>query len=184
MRTLRPHPTPCVGPDEEVVMHSTTRSTDSTRYAGTPVQIVALVFGIVFLVVGIAGFIPGLTTNLESLQFAGHESGALLLGVFQVSILHNCVHILYGLAGLGFAMTFAGSRGYLIWGGLVYALLFLYGLFVAGDHPANFIPVNAADNWLHIGLAVAMVALGLLLGRRSDRVAGPSATAGTAGTTR
>lgn len=163
-------------------MHSTTRSTDSTRYAGTPVQIVALIFGIVFLVVGIAGFIPGLTTNLESLQFAGHESGALLLGVFQVSILHNCVHILYGLAGLGFAMTFAGARGYLIWGGLVYALLFLYGLFVAGDNPANFIPVNTADNWLHIGLAVAMVALGLLFGRRPERVTGPSATAGTTGT--
>ena len=165
-------------------MHSTTRSTDSTRYAGTPVQVVALIFGIVFLVVGFAGFIPGLTTNLESLQFAGHESGALLLGVFQVSTLHNIVHILYGLAGLGFATSFAGSKNYLIWGGVVYALIFLYGMFFAGDHPANFIPVNVADNWLHIGLAVAMIALGLLLGRRGDRVAGPSATAGTTGTVR
>jgi hypothetical protein len=139
-----------------------------TRYAQTPVQKVALVFGIVFLVVGIAGFIPGLTIHLETIQFAGHESEALLLGVFQVSILHNIVHILYGIVGLAVANSFNASKQYLIWGGIIYAVLFLYGLFITGDHPANFVPLNSADNWLHIVLAVAMVALGLLLGRRRE----------------
>jgi hypothetical protein len=165
-------------------MHSTTRPADTMRFAGTPVQIVALIFGVVFLLIGFAGFIPGITTNLDSMEFAGHESGALLLGVFQVSVLHNIVHILYGLAGLGLAANFTWSKNYLIWGGAVYALLFLYGLIFTGDHPANFVPMNAADNWLHIGLAVAMIVLGLLLGRRGDRVTGPSTTAGTAGTAR
>jgi hypothetical protein len=148
-------------------MHSSVES--RTRYAETPVQKVALVFGIVFLIVGIAGFIPGLTTNFETMQFAGHESGAMLLGLFQVSILHNFVHLLYGIAGLAFARSYAGSRNYLIWGGVVYAVIFLYGLFVTGDHPANFVPLNAADNWLHIVLAVAMVALGFALTRGRDR---------------
>lgn len=152
-----------------------TNTTASVRYAETAVQKASLVVGIVFLIIGIAGFIPGLTSNLESLEFAGHTSEALLLGIFQVSILHNLVHLLFGIAGVGLATSFAGSRNYLIWGGVVYALLFLYGLFVTGDNPANVVPVNAADNWLHVVLAIGMVALGLLLGRRRD--GGPARSA-------
>ena len=146
----------------------------TTRYAETAAQKVAVVFGVVFLLVGIAGFIPGLTTNLDTIQFAGHESGALLFGIFQVSILHNIVHILYGLAGLGFATTHAGARNYLIWGGAVYALLWLYGLIIADDAVANFVPVNTADDWLHFTLAVAMILLGVLLGRRVTTPARPT----------
>lgn len=141
------------------------QASSTTRYAETAVQKAALVVGIVFLVVGIAGFIPGLTTSMESMQFAGYASGAMLLGVFQVSILHNIVHLLFGLAGLWLATSFSGSRNYLIWGGAIYAVLWLYGLFFSGDHPANFVPLNAADNWLHLVLAVGMILLGVLLGR-------------------
>ena len=138
----------------------------TTHYGETAAQKVAVAFGAEFLLVGIAGFIPGLTTGLDTLLFAGHESGAMLLGIFQVSILHNIVHILYGLAGLGFAATHAGARNYLIWGGAVYAVLWLYGLIIADDAVANFVPVNLADDWLHFGLAVAMILLGVFLGRR------------------
>ena len=166
-------------------MHSTTRPVgDRTRYAETAVQKVALVFGIVFVVVGIAGFIPGLTTNLDTIQFAGHESEAMLLGVFQVSILHNIVHLLYGIAGLGAATSFVASKNYLIWGGVIYALLLVYGLFLSGDHPANFVPLNSADNWLHAGLAVAMILLGVLLGRRDRDARTTSGATGTPGTVR
>jgi len=148
-------------------MSTTSRpaTTRTVRYAETPAQKVAVAFGVVFLLVGIAGFIPGLTTGLDTTQFAGHDSGALLFGVFQVSILHNIVHILYGLAGLGFAATHVGARNYLIWGGAVYALLWLYGLIIADDAVANFVPVNTADDWLHLALAVAMILLGVFLGR-------------------
>ncbi|MEI5583482.1 MULTISPECIES: DUF4383 domain-containing protein [unclassified Agromyces] len=136
------------------------------RYAETPVQKAALIVGIVFLVVGVAGFIPGVTTDVAVMQFAGHESGALLLGVFQVSILHNIVHLLFGVAGVALARTSGGARNYLIWGGAVYALLWLYGLFIADDSVANFVPMNTADDWLHFVLAVGMILLGVLLGRR------------------
>ncbi|WP_307042996.1 DUF4383 domain-containing protein [Agromyces ramosus] len=145
------------------------------RYAETAVQKAALVVGIVFLVVGIAGFIPGLTTNFETMEFAGHDSGAMLLGIFQVSVLHNIVHLLFGVAGVVVARSFAGARNYLIWGGVVYAVLLVYGVFLSGDHPANFVPLNSADNWLHALLAIGMIALGLLLGRRDVRT-----TTGTA----
>lgn len=55
-----------------------------------------------------------------------------------------------------------GGRQYLLWGGVVYLVLWLYGLFVGHDSPANFIPLNSADNWLHLGLGVTMVALSFL----------------------
>jgi hypothetical protein len=140
------------------------------------VQIVALIYGIIFLVVGIAGFIPGLTTNYDTLQFAGHQSEALLLGVFQVSILHNIVHLLYGVAGLALARTAPSARQYLLWGGVVYLVLWLYGMFVGHDSPANFVPLNSADNWLHLGLGITMVALSFL--PRRDRTEAYPSTAG------
>src|SRR3712207_2099398 len=61
--------------------------------------------GAVFLLVGVLGFIPGITSNYDAMEFAGHESGAELLGIFQVSILHNIVHLLFGVAGLAMAKT-------------------------------------------------------------------------------
>jgi Domain of unknown function (DUF4383) len=63
----------------------------------TPVQSVAALVGVVFVLVGVIGFIPGITTQYHDLSFAGHDSGAKLLGIFQVSILHNLVHLLFGL---------------------------------------------------------------------------------------
>jgi hypothetical protein len=141
-----------------------TRS-DPTLRARRPVQLAAMIVGAVFLLVGIAGFIPGITTNYDQLQFAGHQSDALLLGVFQVSILHNIVHLLFGIAGLAMARTATGARNYLIGGGVIYAVLWLYGLLIADTTPANFVPMNIADDWLHFVLAVGMVGLGVLLGR-------------------
>jgi hypothetical protein len=163
---------------------STTARTDDRRYAATPVQKASLVVGVVFLLVGVAGFVPGLTTDVDSLQFAGHMSGAMLLGVFQVSVLHNLVHLLFGVAGVALARSASSSRSYLIVGGVVYLVLWIYGLFF-GDHAgsSNFVPLNQADNWLHLGLAVGMVALGLLLGRRRTvtRSTGPVGSTGSTG---
>jgi hypothetical protein len=79
--------------------------------------------------------------------------------------------LLFGVAGVLCARTFAASRNFLIWGGVIYFVIWLYGLFVSGDTPANFVPVNNADNWLHLVLAIAMVGLGLLLGRRDATAA-------------
>ncbi|WP_214402768.1 DUF4383 domain-containing protein [Pseudonocardia lacus] len=144
----------------------------TTRRAGArrdPVQTAAAVVGAVFLLVGILGFIPGVTTNYDQLDGLGHDSGALLLGVFQVSVLHNLVHAAFGVAGLLLARTRAGARAFLIWGGVVYAVLWLYGLLIDHDSDYNFVPVNNADNWLHLVLAVGMIALGLLLGRSPAR---------------
>ncbi|RFU39164.1 DUF4383 domain-containing protein [Actinomadura logoneensis] len=120
----------------------------------------ALVVGAVFLVVGILGFIPGITTHYGGMKFAGHMSEAKLLGLFNVSILHNIVHLLFGLAGIALARNPVTARGYLLGGGVIYLVLWLYGLVIDQHGSANFIPVNTADNWLHLLLGLGMIALG------------------------
>ncbi|MBM7457664.1 hypothetical protein JOE26_000339 [Rhodococcus coprophilus] len=59
--------------------------------------------------------------------------------------------------------TIAGARAFLIGGGGIYAVLWIYGLLIDKDSAANFVPLNNADDWLHFVLAVAMIALGVLL---------------------
>ncbi len=142
--------------------------TDTARthgYAATPIQKTALIVGIVFLLVGIAGFIPGLTHSAEHLHGAGAGSEAHLLGVFQVSVLHNFVHLAFGVAGIALAARARASRLFLIVGGLVYLVVWLYGLLAVGNDSLNFIPVNDADNWLHLGLGIGMVLLGIFVSR-------------------
>ncbi|MFF0813742.1 DUF4383 domain-containing protein [Rhodococcus sp. NPDC003318] len=131
----------------------------------SPVQVAALIVGAVFLVVGVLGFIPGITTNYESMEFAGHESEAALFGVFTVSILHNIVHLAFGVAGIAMARTVNAAQWFLIGGGIIYLALWVYGMIVDEHSTANFVPVNTADNWLHFGLGLGMVVVGLVLGR-------------------
>ena len=130
------------------------------------VRKVAVAVSAVFLVVGVLGFVPGITTDYGDMSFAGHQSNAHLLGVFQVSVLHNIVHLLFGVVGLLLARTADGARLFLIGGGAVYLVLWLYGLVVGHESDANFVPLNGADNWLHLLLGVGMIALGLLTTRR------------------
>jgi hypothetical protein len=144
-------------------------NTNRTAGPRTSLQKATQVVGAVFLLVGILGFIPGVTSNYGSLAFAGHDSGALLLGIFQVSILHNIVHLLFGIAGLLMARTFNQAKNYLLYGGVIYLVLWIYGLLVGHDTPANFVPVNNADNWLHLVLGIGMIALALLLSRDTAR---------------
>ena len=125
-------------------------------------QNLALLVGVVFLAVGVLGFIPGITSNYSDLSFAGHNSEAKLLGIFQVSILHNIVHLLFGVAGVALARSLSGAKTYLVGGGVVYLALFVYGLVVDQGSSANFVPVNNADNVLHLGLGIGMIALGVI----------------------
>lgn len=132
----------------------------------TSLQQAALGVGAVFALVGVLGFIPGITTNYDTMTFAGHHSEAMLLGIFNVSILHNLVHLLFGVAGFLGARTASGARAYLIGGGAVYLVLWLYGLVIDKTSAANFVPLNGADDWLHLLLGLGMIGLGVALGRR------------------
>ena len=112
---------------------------------------VAYVFGAVFTAVGILGFVPALTPNGN------------LLGLFHVGTLHNIIHLASGLVALGLAsMGGAYAKKYLIGFGAVYGLVAVVGL-VQGHTVLGLIDVNAADNILHIVLALALVGSGLVL---------------------
>ena len=141
----------------------------STRPPGvrTALQWSALAAAAVFLFAGVLGFLPGITSNYGSLGFAGPGSQALLLGIFQVSVLHNLVHLLFGAAGVFMARTHRQARNFLTYGGVIYLVLWLYGLLIGDDTPANFIPENYADNWLHLILGLAMITLAVLLSPRT-----------------
>ena len=125
-----------------------------------PLTTTAQLFGVVFLLIGILGFIPGITSVAPG-DFAGDGSEAELLGIFNVSILHNIVHLLFGLVGLALARTTEGARTFLVGAGVVYLLLWIVGL-IGG---LEWLPTNSADEWLHFGFGVALLAAGLLLGR-------------------
>ncbi len=130
----------------------------------TTAQRLALAFGAAFLAVGVLGFVPGATTGLGELELAGEDSGAQLFGLFQVSVLHNVVHLLFGVGVLA-ARRHASSLQYLLTAGVLYAVVLAYGVLARGE---DFLPTDAADDWLHAALAVALVAAWALARRAAQ----------------
>lgn len=134
-----------------------------------PVRRAAFAVAVAFLVTGLLGFVPGITSDFADLRVAGHQSGARLLGVFGVSVLHNLVHLMFGVVGLVMARRVTAARTYLVGGGAIYLALWLYGLAVDHRSAANVLPVNQADDWLHLAFGAGMLALGTLAARPVGR---------------
>jgi ABC-type transport system involved in multi-copper enzyme maturation permease subunit len=126
-------------------------SDPTTRH---PSQLLALAIGVIYTLVGIAGFF---VTGFDN--FAA-ETDKTLLG-FEVNPLHNIVHLAIGLAGLALwrRLDTARTYGWLLAAG--YGLAFIYGLFAAGNRDINFLSLNGADNILHLVSAIAGVAIAL-----------------------
>jgi len=113
------------------------------------VKTAAILFGLVFLLVGILGFVPAVTSN------------EMLLGIFHVNFAHNIVHLASGAVFLLCGMSGPGpSRTFFKIFGIVYALVAALG-FYYGDQPIlGIVSNNMADVWLHVVLAVVMLFLG------------------------
>lgn len=114
----------------------------------------ALAYGVVFLAVGIAGFVPGLVTG--EMQETGEAAGAagLLFGLFPVNILHNLVHIAFGIWGLAVFRSLSGARVYARSVAVIYGLLAVMGLIPVLDTTFGLIPLYGHDVWLHAVLAI------------------------------
>lgn len=123
---------------------------------------IALVFGIVFLLVGIAGYLTSGGMSMDA------ENAGLLLGLFPVNLLHNAVHVAFGLWGLVASRSFAGARNYARIGGVLYAILAVLGFVVPNGF--GLVPLGGHDIWLHAVLAVALLAAGFTA--KDDTVAG------------
>lgn len=114
----------------------------------------AIAFGVVFIAIGLLGFVPALAPE------------GMLLGIFMVGGLHNVIHLASGVAALaGGLTTEAYARLYFQVFGVVYGLVTVLG-FIGGDTVAGILPVNMADNFLH--LVIAAVALFLGFGVKSS----------------
>lgn len=121
----------------------------------SPNRLLGVVFGAVYLLVGILGFF--FTSGVDI--FA--TDGGLLLGIFEVNPFHNVAHLLIGAALLfsGLANVKAARTTNTIVGA-AYLLLGLVGLFIL-DSAANILALNGADNVLHFASAAVLLAVGL-----------------------
>src|SRR6476659_6821963 len=115
----------------------------------------AVLFGLVFLVVGILGFVPAVTKD------------EMLLGIFHVNAAHNCVHLLSGVVALVCGMMGVGaSRTYFKIFGLVYGAVAVMGFLNPGDTMLlGLISNNMADTWLHVAIAAVSLLLGFMPAR-------------------
>ena len=122
----------------------------------------ALIYGIVFLVVGIAGFIPGLLQPHEHPNVAVNSFMGLLFGLFAVNVLHNLVHVLFGVWGLAASGSHGAAKGYAKSVAIIYAVLTVLGLlpFLNLHTLFGLVPLYGHDIWLHAGLAAVAAYFG------------------------
>lgn len=116
----------------------------------------ALVFGIVFLLVGIAGFIPQLVQDLhpEHPPLTVDANAGQLLGLFPVNVLHNIVHLLFGVWGLASARSLSAAKLYGRGVAIIYAVLTVAGFVPALNTLFGLVPLFGNDIWLHAVLAL------------------------------
>jgi hypothetical protein len=115
----------------------------------------ALIYGIVFLVVGVAGFIPGFVSPLapQHPELAISSGEGLLFGLFPINILHNLVHIIFGIWGIVVWRSVPRSLMYAKSVAVIYAVLFVMGLIPFLRTTFGLIPLYGHDIWLHAVLA-------------------------------
>jgi hypothetical protein len=121
----------------------------------TTIQKLAAVFGVVFILVAIVGFIaPG----GMAMQPTDPATAAKALGIFPVNLLHNVVHLLFGVWGLAASRSWGGSKQFFTIAGVIYAVLTIVGFLSPSGF--NLVPLGGSDIWLHCLLAIAMLAIG------------------------
>ena len=142
----------------------------STRYF-------SLALGIIFLLIGIAGFVPDLLHNPEqAADVQVTQSFGRLMGLFPVNVLHNVVHIIFGIWGVVAYRSYTGARGYSKAVAIIYAVLAVMGIIPGLNTTFGLIPLYGHDIWLHALIAIAAAYFGFVA---TDREVGRSATTTT-----
>jgi hypothetical protein len=129
-------------------------------------RIVALAAAAAIVALGALGFVPGVTTEYGRLAFAGHRSRAIEFGLFRVSVLQNLLLLAAGFAGLVLARKDSNAGPILTAGGIAFLGLWLLGVVKAG----GWVPLNVADNWLHLGVGAGLLCLARGTSRRPEPV--------------
>jgi hypothetical protein len=153
-----------------VFYNKPTKPRDLAAFSGADRPAVA---AITFLVVGTLGFVPGVTrmhTEHEHLSVHGPGHG-MLLGLFHVNLVHNLLHIAFGVAGILCSQSGSAARGYARFVAIAYGLLVILGLISAAN--TNYLwglaPIHGHDVWLHALVAAASAYFGFVHPSGSDR---------------
>lgn len=124
----------------------------------TTVQRVAQIFGWIFIVVAVLGFF----TSRGSME-ADMEMAPRVLGLFPVNLLHNLVHLAFGVWGVAAARAWGSAKAYCQAAGVIYLVLAVMGFIV----PETFglIPIGGNDIWLHLVLGIPLAYFGFTADR-------------------
>lgn len=111
----------------------------------------ALISGILYICVGLAGFVPGMvaTPGTGGPHVALNAGYGYLLGAFPINVLHNIVHIAIGLWGLASYRSYLGARNYGRGLAIFYGVLAVMGLLPVLNTTFGLIPIFGNDVWLH-----------------------------------
>lgn len=132
------------------------------RPARSVAQALTILFGLGFVVIGVAGFVPSLTDNAADITTRGPDSPAELFGIYEVSIVQNVMFIATGVVALLAANGPRMARTFLVVAGLAYLALFAAGMWIDLGSERNVLSVDESSNWLHFGLGAAMFLLALV----------------------
>jgi hypothetical protein len=136
----------------------------------TTIQRVAQIFGIGFIIVALAGFVAS-GMSMES----DHTLAPKALGLFPVNLLHNIVHLVFGIWGLAAARSWSGAKQFCQIAGVIYAVLIVVG-FLAPDG-FGLVPLGGNDIWLHAVLALPLLYFGFM-----DKTTNAASTGSTGST--
>ena len=131
----------------------------------------ALIWGILFLLAGVGGFIPALSPPASHPGLTMEHGSALALGLFPVNTLHNIVHLLFGAWGLAASRSIGGARTYARAVAIIYGLFIVMGLIPGLNTTFGLVPLYGNDVWLHILLAAPAAYFGFIhRDKASERV--------------
>ena len=132
----------------------------------------ALIFGIIYVIAGISGFIPGLTTHHSDMPPIAVDSFyGRALGLFPVNILHNIVHLGIGVWGIASSRSVSGARFFGKGLAVLYGLLAILGLIPATNTMFGLVPIYGNDVWLHAGTALIAAYFGFVARETDERAA-------------
>ncbi|MGQ0713982.1 MAG: DUF4383 domain-containing protein [Gemmatimonadaceae bacterium] len=120
----------------------------------TTVQRVAQIFGVVFILAAVGGFLATGMSNMEADPATAPRAG----GLFPVNVLHNVVHLIFGIWGLAASRSFGGAKSYAQIAGVIYIVLAIVGF--VSPNGFGFVPLGGNDIWLHVVFGLILAGVG------------------------
>lgn len=132
-----------------------------------PGQYFALIIGIIYLGMGLMGFVPGLVAIPATMpdyvaQLGVHSGFGYLMGLFPINTAHNIVHLIVGAVGILVSISLDSSRWYAGFLGIFYGLLTVMGLIPVANTTFGLIPIYGNDVWLHAVTAAIAIYFGFV----------------------